>query len=378
MVVYIGVLAITLGTGIVMPVIPLYARSLGASYMEVGLLGTSYSLIYVMLAVPSGWLSDRIGRKVIIAISASLCVLAAVLYLSASNIASLLLIRVIEGGAWCSFWPALEALVTEVSGELSAGKAMGICSASYGVGSLIGSVLGGFVMVFFGFQAAFLLYFCLSVMATLILANVKVRKAQGHIETQIYEIKKSSGKHSAATLSVAYIVSFSYTMLLAVMLTLFPVYAEDLKIEAFWIGVLLAALWLGRVVFFIYAGRLSDILGRENILMPAVACLSVASLIIAASSDVTPLFVANLLIGSGLGAAFPVTIALISDVTPSHRKGIMMGLFETFCGIGMFAGSTIGGWIAEIDARYPYILCGVVCAVCTSIVMLYRLKTKNR
>jgi len=290
----------------------------------------------------------------------------------------LFFIRLIEGSAWCSFWPALEALMMEVSGELSAGKAMGICSASYGIGSLIGSILGGFVMVLFGFQTAFLLYFCLSVMATLILANVKVRKKQDYVETQIQEIKKFNEKYAAAALSVACIVPFSYTMVLSVMLTFFPVYAEDLRIETIWIGVLLAALWLGRVIFFIYAGRLSDTLGRENILMPAMACLSTASLIIALSSNAIPLFIANLLIGSGLGAAFPVTIALISDFTPSRRKGVMMGLFETFCGVGMFAGSTIGGRIAEIDARYPYILCGAVCAVCTSIVMFYKLKIKDQ
>lgn len=233
-------------------------------------------------------------------------------------------------------------------------------------------------MVLFGFQTAFLLYFCLSVMATLILANVKVRKKQDYVETQIQEIKKFNEKYAAAALSVACIVPFSYTMVLSVMLTFFPVYAEDLRIETIWIGVLLAALWLGRVIFFIYAGRLSDTLGRENILMPAMACLSTASLIIALSSNAIPLFIANLLIGSGLGAAFPVTIALISDFTPSRRKGVMMGLFETFCGVGMFAGSTIGGRIAEIDARYPYILCGAVCAVCTSIVMFYKLKIKDQ
>jgi len=378
MALYMGVLAISLGTGITMPVLPLYARSLGASYIEVGFLGTSYSLVYIMLAAPSGWLSDKIGRKVIIAVSTSLCGVAAALYLSTSNVASMFLIRAIEGAAWSSFWPALEALVTEASGELLAGKVMGICSASYGIGSMMGSFLGGFIMAFLGFQAAFLFYLFFSIMATLILVNVKVRNIQDNIKTQIHELKKSSEKYNVAALLVAYIVSFSYNMLLAVMLTLFPVYVEDLKIEAFWIGVFLAALWLGRAIFFIYAGKLSDTLGRENVLIPTMACLSLASLMITASSNVALLFAASLLIGSGLGASFPVTIALISDVTPSHRKGVMMGLFETFCGIGTFTGSTIGGLIAEVDARNPYILCGIICAICTSILILYKFKVKNR
>jgi predicted MFS family arabinose efflux permease len=55
----------------------------------------------------------------------------------------------------------------------------------------------------------------------------------------------------------------------------------------------------------------------------------------------------------------------------------MMGLFETFCGIGMLVGSTLGGWIAEFNARNPYILCSTLCAVCTLMIVAYKLRTKS-
>jgi MFS family permease len=115
MTIYVGVLVIALGVGVVTPAIPLYARSLGASYVEVGLLGTFYSLTYIVLAVLPGWLSDHVGRRVIITGSAVLCEFAAFLYLISSNVVSLFLVRVVEGSAWCSLWSALEALVTELA-----------------------------------------------------------------------------------------------------------------------------------------------------------------------------------------------------------------------------------------------------------------------
>jgi MFS family permease len=166
-------------------------------------------------------------------------------------------------------------------------------------------------------------------------------------------------------------------MLLIVMLTLFPVYVYDLGMETFWIGVLLGAFWLGRIVFFMFAGRLSDAFGRENVLMPTMTCLSIASMMIVASSNFMYLFIISLIIGCGLGSAYPVTVALISDVTPSQRRGVMMGLFETFCGIGMLVGSTLGGWIAEFNVGGPYILCSTLCAVCTLIIVAYKLKIKS-
>ncbi|MCR6692425.1 MAG: MFS transporter [archaeon YNP-LCB-003-016] len=377
MTIYVGVLVIALGVGVVTPAIPLYARSLGASYVEVGLLGTFYSLTYIVLAVLSGWLSDHVGRKVVITGSAVLCGFAAFLYLISSSVISLFLARVVEGGAWCSFWSALEALVTELAWG-RAGGAMGVCGMFYGVGYLIGSVLGGFLVSSYGFKATFLLYFCLSFMATVIFANVKARGMRSYAGVrELYGVEVLGGRHGAIALLTSYVLSFCLSILWIVMITLFPVYVEDLRVNAFWIGVLFGAFWLGHIVFFVFAGRLSDTFGRENVLIPSMACLSIASMLIVASSDFTILFIVNLIIGCGLGSAYPVAVALISDVTPSQRRGVMMGLFESLWGIGMLVGSTLGGWIAEFNVRGPYILCGVLCAVCTLTVVAYKLRTKS-
>jgi len=377
MAVYVGVLVIALGVGVVTPAIPLYARSLGASYVEVGLLGTFYSLTYIVLAVLSGWLSDRVGRKVVITGSAFLCGFAAFLYLISSNVVSLFLVRVVEGGAWCSFWSVLEALVTELAGG-RAGGAMGVCGVFYGVGYLIGSILGGFLVSSYGFKATFLLYFCLSFMAAAIFANVKAGGMRGYAGAgELYGVEVLGGRHGAIALLTSYVLSFCLSILWIVMVTLFPVYVEDLGVDAFWIGVLLGAFWLGHIIFFVFAGRLSDTFGRENVLIPSMACLSIASMLMAASSDFTILFIVNLIIGCGLGSAYPVAVALISDVTSSQRRGVMMGLFETFFGIGMLVGSTLGGWIAEFNARDPYILCGVLCVACTFMVVAYKFRIKG-
>jgi MFS family permease len=159
-------------------------------------------------------------------------------------------------------------------------------------------------------------------MATVIFANIKDGWMRGFTGArELNEVENLSKKHSVVALIVSYFASFSYSMLLSVMLTLFPVYVYDLGVETFWIGVLLGAFWLGRIVFFMFAGRLSDAFGRENVLMPIMACLSIASMMIVASSNFMHLFIVNLIIGCGLGSAFPVTVALISDFTPSQRRG---------------------------------------------------------
>jgi len=47
----------SLGSGIASPIIPLYSSSLGASYIQIGIIGTAYDLVSAISAVPLGRLS---------------------------------------------------------------------------------------------------------------------------------------------------------------------------------------------------------------------------------------------------------------------------------------------------------------------------------
>jgi len=370
MIVYIAVFFITVGAGVVTPMIPLYARSLGASYVDIGLMGVSYAIIYMSLAIPLGMLSDKIGRRTIIAASVSLCGVASILYLLAGNVNHLILIRAIDGIAWSSFWLSIEALTTGISGPLSAGKAMGLSTASYGVGSLIGGLLGGLIVTCFGFHATFVLYLILSTMTALLALTIREeRSSRRHFEVA----KKLSSQpltRDRTTLVVACAVSVTYSIALGIVLTLFPVYAEGLGMETFWIGFLFATFWLGRIISFIYAGQVSDKVGRKVVLAPALVGSAVASLLVALSREIGLLSASILIMGISIGATFPVTIALISDVVPSSRRGTAMGLFEASSGLGMLIGPALGGVIAEMfDPRYPYFLCTFISGACALAVL---------
>jgi len=374
-IVYIAVFSICAGAGVVTPMIPLYARSLGASYVEIGLIGASYAIIYMSLAIPLGILSDRIGRRAVIAASGSLCGVASILYLLAGSVNHLILIRAIEGIAWCSFWSSIEALTTEISGPLSAGKAMGLSTASYGAGSLIGGLLSGLIVACFGFRATFVLYLVLSTITALLAVTIREERSSKRDVKVARTLSSPPLTRDRTTLVVACAVSATYAIALGIVLTLLPVYAEGLGMETFWIGVLFATFWLGRIISFICAGQVSDKVGRKVILAPALVGNAVASLLVALSREIVLLSGAILIMGISIGATFPVTIALISDVVPASRRGAAMGLFEASAGLGMFIGPAVGGVIAEIfDPRYPYFLCTFISGVCALVVLAHSRK----
>ncbi|MGH7358197.1 MAG: MFS transporter, partial [Candidatus Rokuibacteriota bacterium] len=62
-------LVFNLGGGLVAPALPLYARTLGADYRDLGLIGAAHGLAFAALTIPLGRASDRVGRRAILVLS---------------------------------------------------------------------------------------------------------------------------------------------------------------------------------------------------------------------------------------------------------------------------------------------------------------------
>jgi len=347
---YIIIFFLSLGGGIITPMIPLYAQSMGASYLDLGLIGSSYAIIYTFLALPSGTLSDKMGRQKTIILSISLFGIVAISYPLVKEVKYLIFIRGLEGLAWSLFWPSIEALTTEISESKIVGKAMGLGTTFYGIGFLLGSFLGGLLVEYYGFFTTFILYFIFSIFTLPLTTSIREKNV-------FKKLKETINRMALLTVSI---ISFSYSVTLGVLFTLFPAYAKGLGISPLLIGLLFTLFWLGRIIAFLYAGGLSDKLGREIILLPALIGITITNLLITLVKDFWLLLVILLIMGISTGAIFPVSIALISDVTPISKRGMAMGLFEASSGLGMFIGSIAGGILAEVfGTNYPYLLCSL-------------------
>ena len=370
----------SLGSGIASPIIPLYSSSLGASYIQIGIIGTAYGLVYAIGAVPLGRLSDKLGRKAIMVLSAALCAFAAASYSIATNVDQIMLIRAIEGLAWAAFWPSMEALTTDISHALAVGRTMGFSTASYGAGFALGALMAGALASFFSYRYTFLFYLASSILAAVIgitTIHEPMTKAASHQLDPSNATSRSSGlRHSANIL--ADLISMVYSMVLMTVLTLLPVYAEGLGIEVLSIGVLMMMLWVGRITGFLNAGRISDKMGRKLVLTPSLAGLAIGSFLLTVSKAWWTLVLAVIVMGLSLGALFPVSIALISDYVPSSQRGVAMGMFETAAAFGMMIGPAVGGVLAErFDPSYPYLFCMIASIACTLVVGVFLKKRKQ-
>ncbi len=133
-----------LGFGIVIPILPFYLTEFGASAVTITLLFSVYSLCAFLSAPFLGALSDRIGRRPVILLSIASTSIGWFVFASAVSIPLLFLGRIIDGLAAGNFTTAQSYLV-DISGndEKERVKNLGIIGATFGIGFILGPMVGG-------------------------------------------------------------------------------------------------------------------------------------------------------------------------------------------------------------------------------------------
>ena len=162
-----------LSSGIIAFALPLYARSLGMSLAEIGLLVSLNSLVAFLLKPSMGRLADRIGfkRGLTVAVAARSAV--AALYAVAGAPWQLFTIRASHGAGKSLRVPTSNALVAEHGGERTIASAYAWYQTAKTLASTIGKALAGVLLTLaFGFEAVFLVAFALSAVPLVLLGFV--------------------------------------------------------------------------------------------------------------------------------------------------------------------------------------------------------------
>ena len=128
-----------LGNGIIVPLLPGYADSMGASGVSIGLILAGYSASRAITMPFIGRLSDRVGRrKVFIVVGLLLCTVFSLGYIWATNIVALILVRVFHGIAAGLVVPIARTYVGDLSPEGEEATWMSYFNASFLAGIGVG------------------------------------------------------------------------------------------------------------------------------------------------------------------------------------------------------------------------------------------------
>jgi len=144
-----------------------------------------------------------------------------------------------------------------------------------------------------------------------------------------------------------FLAVFSTAMGAGLVAPLLPVYAHELGAGAFHIGLIFGAFSLTRTLFVPYFGRLSDRKGKKPLLVLGLFLYFSLSLLYAATETVAMLIALRLAQGFASAMILPVAQAYVGLITPTHKEGRTMGLFNIALYGGLSLGPFLGGVVKD-------------------------------
>jgi DHA1 family multidrug resistance protein-like MFS transporter/DHA1 family quinolone resistance protein-like MFS transporter len=330
---YVSTFVISLSIGMSSPLVPLYAQQLGASYLDLGVIGVAWSVPYIILPAIIGALADRVGRRVFFLVGMAGCAHVSGLFLLAYEVWHVTMIRAFNGIAYSFMFPVVEALVVDITSSSERIRAMGRYSFSWAFGMLAGPFIGGLLLENFGFTVLFSMSLVVGISAFIIALYAMFFPYRPKSKPITTKITSSSKGTAPVYLYHIYLVIVMYSIAMSLIFSIFPAYAEGLGIDAFQIGTLLSTFGTARVLTFWYSESITRIGEKPSIIL-ALVTQALSLIAIAYLYGFIPFLIFMALLGCSTGVLTPLSLSTASKMVSSAKVAITMGIVESFFGIG--------------------------------------------
>lgn len=354
-----------LGFGIIIPLLPLYAESFGASATTIGLLFASYSLAQFVASPIWGRVSDRIGRKPVLLTTIVGSAIGSLILALSGSIAVLFIGRIVDGASGASVAVA-RATVADVATPEQRPRLMGLLGAAFGFGFVIGPVIGSLASLW-GPSAPFLLAAGVSV-ANGITTWLRVTETR---RTSPGEPAPSPSLRSLP-MDVRRLVALTFvgvTAFAAFEATFSLLASDRLGLDEGQIGFVFAG--LGVVLVATQAGLIGPASRRfadTELIRFGLVLNVVGFLLLAQASGWAVLIPGLALLAIGQGLITPMLSSSISGRSNGGGVGAALGVQQSVGGLARVIGPALGGVLYSQGISIPYLVAATLTLVAIPIV----------
>jgi MFS family permease len=337
-----------LGLFLILPVFALYAEDLkGYTAFLAGLALGIYGLTQAIFQIPFGLLSDKVGRKPVIAAGLILFAIGSVVAAVSDSMFGVIIGRALQGAG--AIAAAVLALVADLTRDEQRTKAMFIIGVTIGVSFTVALLLGPVLERFVGVRGIFGLTAVLAVMGigVLLMWVPTPVSSMHHLDTQPMPAQFVQVLSNSQLLRFDIGVFVLHCVLTALFVAVPFMLVEKVGLPFYqhWqmyvpVVLLSAAIVLPAIVLAERNRRIRQLLAG------AVLILAVSQLALFQSqlSFIKVAFILFLFFTAFnvLEAMLP---SLISKAAPVNYKGTAIGVYSTFQFMGAFVGGALGGWL---------------------------------
>ena len=355
-IIFVTVFIDLIGFGIIIPLMPFYAETFGATGLTVGLLSTSFSFMQFVFAPFWGRLSDRIGRRPVILFGSFLSYL---FFGLAGSLPALFAARICAGIAGANVATA-QAYMADVTTPENRARGMGLVGAAFGLGFIFGPAIGGFLSQF-SYQAPpfFAAALSLANFTAALFVLPESRPARSSAprprQSRFQTLRLATTRPGLpALLFIYFIVTAAFSSFEAT----FALFGElRFGFDATTIGYLFA--YTGVVLTVVQGGlvgRLAKRFGERRLVPPAILSLAVGLALIPAARNLPLLLLATGLLAVGMGFNSPSITSLISRLSSADEQGGILGVSQSMASLARIIGPAVGGYVYDAHgSTMPYV-----------------------
>jgi MFS family permease len=330
------------------PLLPLFARELGATAPAVGFVVAASTLTGVLVKLPAGAWSDVLGRRPLLLLGTIVFATMPFTYLGAASLATLVGIRFVHGSATAIFGPVASASVSDVAPPGRRGTWLSTYSTIQGAGQALGPIIGGYLIATRRYDIAFLVAGGLALFTPFIAAGwpappatPRPAAAKGRFQQFASGIADVARDPLILVTSLAQAAQFVLNGTLNAFLPLFA--HEVIGVSAAQLGWLFAGQTLTTLATRPIMGATSDRVGRRTVIVAGLIVCGSAVMLVSLATTLPSLAFAVFVYAVGVAVTSAAASAFITDLSRRTQYGAAHGVFGTIYDVGDAFGPILAG-----------------------------------
>jgi len=351
--VYVPTLILGFCRGILLPILPLYARSFDISYGLVGLVLAGEGIGTLAADVPAGVLVRKVGRKPVMVLGVSGMAASVLGLYWARTVLAVLALRLLTGAATALWNISRHAYIAEATTVYQRGRALSIFGGINRIGTMAGPAVGGLLASLYGYHAAFVVYGLLGFAPVFVLAAAVASTSRAGDATAL------RGRNRGSLLAVLRshrreFATAGVGQLLAQMLRqsrpiIIPLYAADVVgLDELGVGTIISLAGFLDTLMFYPAGLIMDRFGRKHAIVPCFLGQALGMALVPFATTFYGLLGATALIGLSNGIGSGTMMTLGADLAPREAVGEFLGLWRLIGDAGHTGSPLVVGSLADL------------------------------
>ena len=391
----LSVFIFTLGFGVTVPIMPFFAKSMGGTVIDVGILMALFSAAELLFAPLWGRVSDRLGRKPVIMIGLTGFGLAFVATGMSTSLWMLYGSQMIAGALAAGIFPAVMASVADQTEPEQRGRYMGLLGAASGMGIIIGPVSAS-IIAMIGLNMP---YFAAAVLGlvTAMITMAWFPETRTPATARIDAVAYSWRSALKPGLMVFFLMMLFVCMAMASLESTLGFFAMDRyglsetvsAMPVLWTTVeltgtnLLGIAYLcfgiaGVITQVVFVGRLIESAGEARTIVLGFVLAGAGTVLLMVAWEMSLLLAAAAVIAVGIGLLQPGINTAVSNRTDKEHQGVTMGLLGSFNSAGRAAGPIGGSLAYAVSMWLPYAASGAISLFSALLIMVWHGKGEDQ